>query len=439
MRTYLLLALLAAPAHALSSFGPPTRRHSTYILRAITSPAESCAPLAGAVSGHPEGTPKAAYAESEADLEGLIPARAAETDVQAEERAEEFWVSCGIKSKSRIRSLIKFGRRAPTRNFDLKLMRERLEDIAKATRLGSVEEAADLVSRAPSLLGNRPDTLAKKVVILESYFEDVDIIRMIWKQPTLLARDIENTMVRNIMSLEEIFGDTTARMVEWQPHIMFIQHEKLKEHAEKLIDLIIGTGELGNANGSNGRAEAIFILSRAPSLLVYRFDTVESTLEAWSNLLPGTTLSKVWRKMPSILHSDVVNTVMPKIRILQGILSSPDDDIFVSPVTALVESNPSFLAYSREKYTRLLYQSTFSRVDASGVRRTLKTDAGLGKWIERTGVNASDYATWLRGRLQRSRIAYSSEDIALLEKANGVALAQIELTEARVSFDSDFR
>lgn len=368
------------------------------------------------------------------DLEAIDDTQISILETEAEARAKNFWISCGVKSKSRLSSLAKFGRRAPQRNFDVAFLQQRLNEIAQATRLGSTEEAADLVSRAPSLLGNRPETLAKKIALLESYFEDIDIIRMVWKQPTLLARDVENTIVRNIMNLEEIFGDTTARLIEWQPHIMFIQHEVLKEHVEKLIELFVGTGAFGSAS-DNSRAEAIFILSRAPSLLVYRFDTVESTLEAWANLLPGTTLSKVWSKFPTILQADVDNTILPKINILQDILSKPDDDIFASPVTALVEKNPSFLAYSREKYTRLLYQSTYSRIDTPEIRRTLKLDSSLENWLKRTGANGADYANWLHARLERSGIRIKSEDLSSLEKANGAALAQIGLTEARESVE----
>ena len=431
MRTDILLAFMAPIARAFWLSRPLQRRHSS---------------LGHGKNVHPEAMqPQLTGSATSADLpigselpdfEVIEHARIKKLDAETEERAKNFWSSCGIKSKSRLSSLAKFGRRAPSRYFDVAFLQQRLEKIAEATQLGSIEEAADLVSRAPSLLGNRPETLAKKIALLESYFDDIDIIRMVWKQPTLLARDVENTIVRNIMSLEEIFGDTTARLVEWQPHIMFIQHEVLKEHVEKLIELFIGTGAFGKAN-DNSRAEAIFILSRAPSLLVYRFDTVQSALEAWANLLPGTTLCKVWSKFPTILQADVDNTILPKINILQEILLNPNDDIFVSPVTALVEKNPSFLAYSREKYTRLQYQYTFSHIDAPEIRRTLMLDTSLGEWLERTGVQESDYAAWLRGRLQRSEISIKNDDLSSLEKANGAALAQIGLTEARESFDAD--
>ena len=163
-----------------------------------------------------------------------------------------------------------------------------------------------------------------------------------------------------------------------------------------------------------------------------------------------------------------------------------DDDDDDDAVAQLVTANPSYLAYSREKFGRLLYQmareDAAAQEDAKATRgaqrvglvrtdidRTLKGDKSLGAWLERVRVPRNDYAEWLEGRLRgtcggkapssssssgssnaqsgppgvsrarhplrRARAVREVSDPVLvkLEKSHGVKLAEIEAKLARRS------
>ena len=54
-----------------------------------------------------------------------------------------------------------------------------------------VAAAAQLVARAPALLGYDPETVAEKLRTLREYFVGVDVSTMVRRQPSLLLRDVD--------------------------------------------------------------------------------------------------------------------------------------------------------------------------------------------------------------------------------------------------------
>jgi hypothetical protein len=119
----------------------------------------------------------------------------------------------------------------------------------------------------------------------------------------------------------------------------------------------------------------------------------------------------------------------------------------------LLEKNPSYLAYSRVKFSRLLYQHDVLglRIDSVELRRTLRVDKGLGDWLKRVVPgDGFEYSEWLLSRLQmvetadtadekslrqgslvRKRKQLASSILSKLEKEHGQYLADVESAIAR--------
>jgi len=308
--------------------------------------------------------------------------------------------------------------------------------------------------------------------ILSSYLVGVDVAKMVQRQPTLLQRDVGFQVARKLLLLASYFPDDIATMIERQPALLFIDTGVLTKRIAKLQEIIKadikGTDEDVNA-----------MLAKAPALLSYNEDTVQQTLEDWKGLLPGCSLSRVWAKSPSLLHCDVEANIGPKVRILQKVadLSSYQGGFESSTagandraLTNLLSSNPAMLAYSREKFTRLLYQSErlTGFLDATDLRKTLMTDKSLADWMKRMGMDdgGRDYESWLKTRLQaaeeqvgvgvyrekyadtttglvgrrrtrptKKRGGVNISHLTTLEKSNGAALANIEVALAMINDD----
>ena len=104
--------------------------------------------------------------------------------------------------------------------------------------------------------------------------------------------------------------------------------------------------------------------------------------------------------MPSLLHCDVESTIAPKMRILEAVIGGLGDEGLAN----LVCSNPTLLAYSREKYGRLLFQFQCQApvsLTAAEVRQTLMLDTDISSWLARRDASAAYiYEAWLKRRLQ---------------------------------------
>ena len=147
----------------------------------------------------------------------------------------------------------------------------------------------------------------------------------------------------------------------------------------------------------------------------------------------------------------------PKIRILRNILTHLD----ASDLVSFLESNPSFLAYSKERFTRLSFESESRKLDCSCVRKTLQADRGLASWLSRTGCSTEIFGDWLATRLTALRntiqsdgalgtdlprrlktglgASWSVKELQMLEKKHGRMLSEIELVMLRQSFEVDLK
>jgi len=224
-------------------------------------------------------------------------------------------------------------------------------------------------------------------------------------------------------------------MVERQPALLFVDVNAFKEKVARLHRIM--AAEVHGTTESDVNA----LLAKAPALLSYSTDTIKQTLEDWKLLLPGLSLSRAWTKNPSLLHCDVEMNIGPKIRILQhvgdlgssrscGAAAGENDRLLAD----FLCTNPALLSYSREKYTRLLYQSErlSGFLDASDIRKTLMTDKSLELWMRRLSMDDSgeDYAIWLQKRLD------VIEDRPVVKNANGGAFKN---TESRDNVDLSAR
>lgn len=356
------------------------------------------------------------------------------TCISVEGELEEFWISVGVTNRSYLSKLLAIKssvRRNPV------FLRERLTAIAVATRVNSIEASARLVARAPGLLSYDPATLSAKVDTLTSYLVGVDVVKMIQRQPTLLQRDVDVQVARKLAEMALYFPDDLATMVERQPALLFVDVGGFKEKVARLHRIMAA-----DFNGTT-ESDVNALLAKAPALLSYSIDTIEQTLEDWKLLLPGLSLSRAWTRNPSLLHCDVETNIGPKIRILQhicdlgssrrscGAAAAGENDRLLADFLC---TNPMLLSYSREKYTRLLYQSErlSGFLDASDIRKTLMTDKSLELWMRRLSMDDSgeDYAIWLQKRLA------VIEDEAVVKHANGVAFKNTESRDNTVDLSA---
>jgi len=352
-----------------------------------------------------------------------------------DEGFEGFWKEHGVSNMARLKRLAgicKGGKFRDTRD-----LRRAVDDIAIATRRCKTTDAVRLIERAPGLLNYSPSTLTRKIGVLESYLIGVDVMKMVTRQPTLLCRDIDGSTVAKIGTLLDMVQDEDAvcTMLQRQPAILFIDATDLMYRLEMLHDLLID-GLSGGRGNECDSSEARAMIAMAPSLVCYNIETVSFSIEEWRMLDPR--LCGVWRKMPSLLQCDFDTTIAPKIRILRRVLKGADEEA----VTDLLVANPSFLAYSKSKYARLLYECQGGlRIEKAGVRRTLK-DRSVGEWLQRAAYGDEvAYTTWLKNRIEAITVSTNrrsassvgqrkgadTDDLAALEKLHSALFAVIAL------------
>ena len=154
--------------------------------------------------------------------------------------------------------------------------------------------------------------------------------------------EIEDGVVAKIRALVELFPTANvARMVEKQPALLAADPATLESNAFELRRLLPELAE----------ADVGYVVERAPSVIQYDPLTVEMNLSYLSDLLPGVNRTKLIRAMPTLLQLDMEANIGPKVRILRRLF---DTD---AKLVATLEANPSLLAYSAAKFTRLLFES----------------------------------------------------------------------------------
>mmetsp|Transcript_35529 Transcript_35529/g.95364 ORF Transcript_35529/g.95364 Transcript_35529/m.95364 type:complete len:373 (-) Transcript_35529:192-1310(-) len=158
--------------------------------------------------------------------------------------------------------------------------------------------------------------------------------------------EIEDGVVAKIRALVELFPTANvARMVEKQPALLAADPATLESNASELRRLLPELAE----------ADVGYVVERAPSVIQYDPLTVEMNLSYLSDLLPGVNRTKLIRAMPTLLQLDMEANIGPKVRILRRLF---DTD---AKLVATLEANPSLLAYSAAKFTRLLFESEMKR------------------------------------------------------------------------------
>ena len=158
--------------------------------------------------------------------------------------------------------------------------------------------------------------------------------------------EIEDGVVAKIRALVELFPTANvARMVEKQPALLAADPATLESNAFELRRLLPELAE----------ADVGYVVERAPSVIQYDPLTVEMNLSYLSDLLPGVNRTKLIRAMPTLLQLDMEANIGPKVRILRRLF---DTD---AKLVATLEANPSLLAYSAAKFTRLLFESEMKR------------------------------------------------------------------------------
>jgi hypothetical protein len=139
--------------------------------------------------------------------------------------------------------------------------------------------------------------------------------RMIMRQPTLLSRDIDFSVVAKLGTLVGYFpSEAVAVMIDRQPALLFMGSETLDSRVNGLIDLFCSTPH-SNLDSDTTREQALCIIAMAPALISYSPDTVASTIEKWGSLIPGSNLIRVWKKVPTLLQLDVDTNIGPKVAI----------------------------------------------------------------------------------------------------------------------------
>ena len=123
-----------------------------------------------------------------------------------------YWKGLGVTSRPHLNAIVS---RADSYSpfKDPEWVEGRLRGVALATQQPDAEQddvealrtAAQLVARAPGLLGYNPLLLAEKIAVLESYLVGVDVRKMVARQPTLLQRDIETRVAHHIQALVTLF------------------------------------------------------------------------------------------------------------------------------------------------------------------------------------------------------------------------------------------
>ena len=365
----------------------------------------------------------------------------------------DFWRSCGVRSSTHLHQLTK---QADTRRSlgNPSFLSKRLKEIScvlkeeEDSMAYGLNETAQLIARAPTLLRYDPVTLDRKLETLREYLIGINVFQMVRKQPTLLLRDVDTAVPLKLKILLDTFDDDdecVANLVTKHPAILFISADKLLSRVDEIAALFLTP----HNDRDHAKILAKRILMKAPSLFSYNINTIVSTMDQWRSLFFSTEetmnmilLAEVWVKMPTLLQCDTETNIAPKVRILRKVLNLEGEAL-----VDLIVANPSYLAYARLKFGRLLFESEYSIVDPNDARSTLRRDKDLSSWLHRTGHSHEEYYNWLASRLSSDEIASfdhpknnEADDakaplllkskyraLSSMEKAHGSALSSIEL------------
>ena len=347
-----------------------------------------------------------------------------------EQELTRYWRERGVTSNTHIYNLLRWASKNRSQR-DPAVLDAKLRRISDATDCDPVK----LVSRAPSLLSFRPETLEEKMEVYRHYLIGVDLQAMVSRQPTLLQRDVDSAFIWKLKCLVDLLpAANVARMVERQPALLAADPESLRANLAELERILKGS-------------DVARVVEGAPAVLQYDPRTVSQHMEEMQILLPETAILRLLEKAPTLIQCDPESNFGPKIRILRRVVGGRDQE----GIDAIISKNPTYLLNSAVKYGRLLFQgsrpcpsdthrawfpsgrvrrvrrlSPASRAFPLGhhhslgklpgqmrrrrirsvvrwaeVRRTLRLDKGGPEpWLARIDRREDDYRAWLLARLK---------------------------------------
>ena len=135
----------------------------------------------------------------------------------------DFWRSCGVQSSTHLHQLTK---QAESRRSlgNPSFLSKRLKDISRVLKevveeeeeedsvVYGLNETAQLIARAPTLLRYDPETLDQKLETLREYLVGINVTQMVRKQPTLLLRDVDTAVPLKLRAAHAVPHAPTRRV-----------------------------------------------------------------------------------------------------------------------------------------------------------------------------------------------------------------------------------